>query len=573
MKRKITKVAALAALCAAVFISAGFIRENEVRADEAVPEQTEAVEPTEAPEPTEAVEPTETPEPTEAVEPTEVPEPTEAPKRDGIEGFVFRLYDVVLGRDPDENGFSEWCEALRTHANNGKDVAYGFLFSREYLGKNVSDEEYITCLYRVFFDREPDESGFGGWLARLGEGKTRLEIFEGFVNSTEWANVCISFGIISGGDGEPTRIPPATDEVRAFVSGFYPVCFGREPDDGGLQSWCNQLMSLKNSGIQVAYGFIFSNEFISRSESMTDVELVTVFYRVFLEREPDDEGLSAWLSVLSKGGGIDDLFRGFAGSREFRAKCDRYGIICGTVPQVRNIARGEPRYSTSWVSVMNSRSEALDASAVRTNIINECRYWYDLQQEGSPNRVRYVFGAKDLNHGSRVDCSGFVTAIVRRAVGTQGPVGTNTYQYDMSYRATWNDRREGLPTRSGEYTLSSTGGRVHIYIDRYGIASGFGMDTRYWEQYLERVGVDSYTWSVRSVDHDNFGYDLDNDGFRPGDLVIWSYANGDTDHIGIYAGDGMVYHILSPGVLYTNITEIRTESWDTITTATIYRMT
>ena len=73
-----------------------------------------------------------------------------------VEGFVERLYKNILGRDPDPHGFADWCERLKSGRETAAQVAYGFIFSKEFTDKNFNDSQFLWRLYRTYFDRDPD---------------------------------------------------------------------------------------------------------------------------------------------------------------------------------------------------------------------------------------------------------------------------------------------------------------------------------------------------------------------------------------------------------------------------------
>lgn len=143
--------------------------------------------------------PTTVPAPTPAIKPTPAPS-----KESGVEGFCERLYTIALGRASDPKGKSDWVAVLKDGSATGADVAYGFFFSPEFVGKGLSNKEYVTRLYRTFMDREPDAAGFNAWVKALDEGAPREKVFAGFTNSVEWANICQRYGIRSGGSANPT---------------------------------------------------------------------------------------------------------------------------------------------------------------------------------------------------------------------------------------------------------------------------------------------------------------------------------------------------------------------------------
>lgn len=249
---------------------------------------------------------------------------------EGVGGFVARLYNVALGRDYDVAGYNDWCQKLITGEMTGGRVAFGFIFSPEFVNKNLSNEEYVNTLYSVFFNRTADEAGFNNWVSQLNSGVSRESVMDGFVNSTEWANVCISFGILSGGGATASVIPDATEETIGFVTRLYELCLGRSPDAAGLEHWCYVLTSQEQTAKEVAFGFIFSDEFELIYEEMTEYERIELFYNVFLNRQPD-ENYSNWgdAAIINNYEGRRQLFMGFADSAEFRNVCASYRVICG----------------------------------------------------------------------------------------------------------------------------------------------------------------------------------------------------------------------------------------------------
>ena len=112
-----------------------------------------------------------------------------------ITHFVDTLYLVALERPYDVEGRDNWTNQLLVNGNSGSDIVYGFLNSQEFIGKNLSDEEYITILYRIFFDREPDAEGMANWKKALAGGATRNDILRGFADSPEWLAYCARYQV------------------------------------------------------------------------------------------------------------------------------------------------------------------------------------------------------------------------------------------------------------------------------------------------------------------------------------------------------------------------------------------
>ena len=117
---------------------------------------------------------------------------------EGASAFIERLYTVALGRESDPVGAQYWLDRVVSGNSTGADLARGFLFSQEFLGKNMSNDDFLTILYRTFFDREADPAGRAYWNGRMNSGMSRQDVISGFINSVEWHNLCTSYGIRSG---------------------------------------------------------------------------------------------------------------------------------------------------------------------------------------------------------------------------------------------------------------------------------------------------------------------------------------------------------------------------------------
>ncbi len=115
-----------------------------------------------------------------------------------VTAFVTRLYTNCLNRPADVNGLNYWTGALNKKTQDGAHVAYGFFFSQEMINRKLSNEAFIETLYTVILNRAADAGGKANWVAQLNAGKTRLEVFKGFVNSTEFSMLCANYGIIRG---------------------------------------------------------------------------------------------------------------------------------------------------------------------------------------------------------------------------------------------------------------------------------------------------------------------------------------------------------------------------------------
>jgi len=128
---------------------------------------------------------------------------------DGVTGFVTRMYQITLDRNPDPSGLANWVDGLRSGSLSGADVAKNFIFSEEFMAKNLNNEQFLQVMYRAFFDRAPDPGGFNDWMSELNNGNSREYVLAGFVNSQEFNQLCADYGINAGslnGSGGSTRV-------------------------------------------------------------------------------------------------------------------------------------------------------------------------------------------------------------------------------------------------------------------------------------------------------------------------------------------------------------------------------
>ena len=244
-----------------------------------------------------------------------------------IDDFVERCYTVTLGRGSDSEGFAYWKGQLLNGQAVGVHVAYGFLFSPEYTKKNKSNSAYVRDLYMLFMGREPEDSGYNYWKKQLDEGKSRQEVFAGFANSTEFYNICDSYGITAGRwvNGYDRF---QVNDVNLFVERLYKVCFGRRGDIGGQEYWVEKLIKKQITGSECARSFIQSKEY--EKLGLSDADYVENLYIALMGRESDTSGKTDWLTKLANGMTRDEVFAGFVNSVEFDGICKKYNINRGT---------------------------------------------------------------------------------------------------------------------------------------------------------------------------------------------------------------------------------------------------
>ena len=139
---------------------------------------------------------------------------------EGITRFVMSLYSECLGREPDPTGLNDWVQKLSSGQITGKQAAYGFFFSNEFLDicLNSLPDETIDRFYRVFLDRPADYDGFFYWYDRLYDADGSISmLFNGFADSEEFRNKCLSFGV---NPGDHIDVPAGFGRTDIFFRQF-----------------------------------------------------------------------------------------------------------------------------------------------------------------------------------------------------------------------------------------------------------------------------------------------------------------------------------------------------------------
>jgi serine protease len=237
-----------------------------------------------------------------------------------IQDFVTRFYELCLERTPDSSGLKYWANSLISGDKTGEDASYGFVFSDEFLNRNLEDRDFVETLYYVILGRvsapSPDE--MEGWLEKLANGATRSSVLSEFINapSGEFDYLCQGFGIIPSGSG-----------ITGFVNRFYGLTLNRTPDIEGQAYWTGRLQDGLETGKSIGNNFIFSEEFTDTSPD--DREFIATLYGALLGRSTPPDDMNYWINWLDSGNSRKDLFDEFTTGRsnaEFVNICNSYGI-------------------------------------------------------------------------------------------------------------------------------------------------------------------------------------------------------------------------------------------------------
>ena len=247
----------------------------------------------------------------------------------GIKDFVTRLYELCLDREPDNKGFEEWVLGLKYGRFSAAAAAKGFFDSQEMNNKKLTDSEFLDLCYRVLMGREADDAGKKSWLNVLDKtrsGISRRFVLKQFIDSQEFQYICNEYGV-NKDTIELKELRDKNYQISCYVARCYYLTLSRSYDVAGIEYWINEIISAENQrekAISTAKSFLHSEEF--NNKNLDDTEFCKVLYRLFLDREADDAGLKDWVGKLEKGADRDKVIDGFAYSQEFGKILDKYKL-------------------------------------------------------------------------------------------------------------------------------------------------------------------------------------------------------------------------------------------------------
>ena len=229
---------------------------------------------------------------------------------------VYRLYDGILGRDPDPIGFAYWVGQI-DQGRQLTSVASEMLASTEGAPRwvaGVTDAQFATLAYSNILGRPPttleastltaDLAGGlarGAALARLTEsaeetdgGRLDAVVISG-LGRHELSNVervVFSDGIVS--------LDIDSNQSTGTVARLFDMAFDREGDRTGVTYWTREVDGGRTA-VDIAGAFLASPEGASLA-GLSNSDFVTALYNRGLDRAPDAGGLAYWTGRVATEG-------------------------------------------------------------------------------------------------------------------------------------------------------------------------------------------------------------------------------------------------------------------------------
>ena len=205
---------------------------------------------------------------------------------------LYRLYDAMYDRAPDQAGLSGWMGRLASGTSLAE-VAQAFATGPEVVANfgSLSNTHFVLQLYRNALNREADHAGAAAWIFMLDQGASRGSILTAFAESAEHRAItaaAVTAGIF------------VQDERTLAVARLFDAAFDRLPDREGIAYWRGTLET-GGSLFSIANAFVSSQEFQDRYGALSNRQFIEQLYRFTLNREADALGLQTWTDRLNAG--------------------------------------------------------------------------------------------------------------------------------------------------------------------------------------------------------------------------------------------------------------------------------
>jgi hypothetical protein len=204
--------------------------------------------------------------------------------RDADAMFINELFEERLERPADDSGMAFWKGVLQGPTGQ-QGVVQGIEESAE--GRTV----FVRHLYTFYLGRNAAHGEEQGWVHSLMSGESEEQVIAGIISSDEFYQRA------------QTLVTSGAPDQR-LVQAMYQVFANRTASSAEVAFWVAQLPLISRAG--VALGFVESLEF------RTDV--VTAYYGLLLDRNPDQGGLMFW---ASSGRDLLHIREGIEASGEF----------------------------------------------------------------------------------------------------------------------------------------------------------------------------------------------------------------------------------------------------------------
>ncbi len=121
-----------------------------------------------------------------------------------VADFVERVYKIALGRNPEVEGWNYWIQKLQSKEITATEfIAENLMTQSEFVDRELSKKSFVTTMYSLIVNREPDEDGQKYWEGKYEEYRTgvtsiealRIKIAREMMGQSEFRELVSSLGL------------------------------------------------------------------------------------------------------------------------------------------------------------------------------------------------------------------------------------------------------------------------------------------------------------------------------------------------------------------------------------------
>lgn len=242
-----------------------------------------------------------------------------------IENFVDRLYTNLLNQSVNATEKASYVNSLSAKTTTAADAVADFALS-DSIAK-ITNEEFVSRMYRAVFNRDADDGGRVTWENLLNNGMSRKIVIQKFTESEEFANICASCGMAQG-KYESDEIRDSNIYVTSFVNNLYLTILWRTPDAAGINNFVGALLNGASTD-GIIKEFILGAE--CTSKNYTNEEFIIACFGGILGRTGPTvdaiDGGRLFLDTLNAGGLTrEGVVNSLLNSEEYKNRLNAIGL-------------------------------------------------------------------------------------------------------------------------------------------------------------------------------------------------------------------------------------------------------
>lgn len=111
-----------------------------------------------------------------------------------VENFVKEVYSTLLGRDATSSELKKYTQNLLNNTLSPTNFIINVVESSEFKVKKISNDDFITKIYKIILNREPDNDGKKYWSSEI-DNSSRINVLKQMLKSEEYVRLMNEIGL------------------------------------------------------------------------------------------------------------------------------------------------------------------------------------------------------------------------------------------------------------------------------------------------------------------------------------------------------------------------------------------